>query len=144
MPEKKKIKTIIDTNLFISFLIGKRLIRLKQALINSRIVLIFSEQNTEELLIVPSREKFRKYFTLTDVYDLIDFIQIIGQVYQIEHTLRICRDPKDDYLLALAKQSKAEYLVTGNSELLDLKEYGKTKIISINCYEKILEIHSKA
>jgi putative PIN family toxin of toxin-antitoxin system len=60
MPEKKKIKIIIDTNLFISFLIGKRLVGLKQTLVNSIIQLIFSEQNIKELQIVTSRPNFKK------------------------------------------------------------------------------------
>ena len=44
-----EIKVIIDTNLFISFLIGKRLKKLKDYLINSRVLLVFSEQNILEM-----------------------------------------------------------------------------------------------
>jgi putative PIN family toxin of toxin-antitoxin system len=137
---KSNIKTIIDTNLFISFLIGKRLSGLKKLLTNSRVDLIFAEQNIKELRIVTSRNKFRKYFPPNDVNDLIDFVRIIGKVYKIEKVPKICRDPKDDFLLALAKKSKADYLVTGDVDLLVLKTYGKTNIISAAVFEKI--IHS--
>jgi len=67
MPRKKKIKIIIDTNLFISFLIGKRLAGLKQTLVQSTVQLIFSEQNMEELETVTERPKFEKYFDKEDV-----------------------------------------------------------------------------
>ncbi len=56
MPRRRKIKAIIDTNLFISFLIGKNLRSLKDSIIKSNIILFFAEQNLEELLIVTARD----------------------------------------------------------------------------------------
>lgn len=144
MSTRKKIKIIIDTNLFISFLIGKRLQRLKHTLIDSSTELIFAEQNIDELLIVTSRDKFRKYFPMRDVENLVDFIRITSKVYEIKQIEEVCRDPKDDFLLALAKRGKANFLITGDNDLLDLKIYGKTKIISIDEFEKILESGTKA
>jgi len=46
--------------------------------------------------------------------------------------------PKDDFLLALAKSSNADFLVTGDRDLLVLENYGKTKIITIDKFEKII------
>jgi hypothetical protein len=74
MPANKKLKVIIDTNLFISFLIGKRLVSLKKILINSKIELLFSHQHILELKLVTSRSKFKKYFNQEDVNELIDLI----------------------------------------------------------------------
>lgn len=138
MPGKRKIKVILDTNLFISFLIGKRLKSLKSSLVNSDVILIFAEQNIQELQIVARRDKFRRYFHEEDVNDLIDFIQIIGKIYKIDEYVEICRDPKDDFLLALAKKGKADYLVSGDKDLLVLETYQKTKIIAVDEFEKIL------
>jgi len=138
MPGKRKIKVILDTNLFISFLIGKRLKSLKSSLVNSDVILIFAEQNIQELQIVARRNKFRRYFHEEDVNDLIDFIQIIGKIYKIDEYVEICRDPKDDFLLALAKKGKADYLVSGDKDLLVLETYQKTKIIAVDEFEKIL------
>ena len=44
--------------------------------------------------------------------------------------LPICRDAKDDFLLALAKSAKADLLVTGDEDLLVLKKYGRTRIVT--------------
>ena len=55
-----RIRVIIDTNLFISFLIGKRLKGLKALLINNQVELIFAEQNLQELKMVTQRPKFQK------------------------------------------------------------------------------------
>lgn len=135
---KNNIRIIIDTNLFVSFLIGKKLMGLKSLLTDSKVELIFAEQNIKELILVTSRHKFRKYFPPNDVKDLVEFIRIIGKVYKIEKVQNVCRDPKDDFLLALAKRSNADYLITGDNDLLDIKIYRKTKIITITNFEKII------
>ena len=53
---------------------------------------------------------------------------------QVESIVSICRDPKDNFLLALAKDGKADYLLTGDKDLLDLKNFGKTKIKTITAF----------
>jgi putative PIN family toxin of toxin-antitoxin system len=105
--------------------------------------LIFSEQNILELENVASREKFRRYFPKEDVVDLVKFIRITGLVYEINDYDETCRDTKDDFLLALAKLSKANYLVTGDGDLLELKIYQKTKIVTIDEFEKVLNLSTK-
>ena len=46
----------------------------------------------------------------------------------VKSKIELCRDSKDDFLLSLAMDSKADYLITGDNDLLDLKTIGKTKI----------------
>lgn len=58
------------------------------------------------------------------------FIDLI----QVESIVTICRDPKDNFLLALAKDGKADYLLTGDKDLLDLIKFGKTKIKTITAF----------
>lgn len=50
---------------------------------------------------------------------------------EVESNVSVCRDPKDNFLLALAKDGKADYLITGDQDLLSLKRFGKTKILTI-------------
>jgi putative PIN family toxin of toxin-antitoxin system len=138
MPKSKRIKAVIDTNLFISFLIGKKLQGLKDLLIDFRIELIFAEQNIQELVIVAQRPKFKKYFKTEDLNDLIDLIKIIGKVLIIGNVPNICRDPKDNYLLELARKGKADYLVTGDTDLLEIGINKGTKIITVKEFEQIL------
>jgi hypothetical protein len=49
---------------------------------------------------------------------------------------KICRDPKDEFLLALSKESKANYLITGDKDLLDIKVYGRTKIVTVKQFKE--------
>jgi putative PIN family toxin of toxin-antitoxin system len=52
----------------------------------------------------------------------------------IRSQITLCRDPKDNFLLALAKDGKATHLITGDKDLLVLNKIGKTKILSITDY----------
>jgi putative PIN family toxin of toxin-antitoxin system len=47
-----------------------------------------------------------------------------------ELSSQICRDPSDDMVLSLTRESNAEYVVTGDEDLLSLKQFKSTKIIS--------------
>lgn len=135
----KKIKVIIDTNLFISFLIGKKLSKLKKLISHSGIVLIFSHQHILELKLVTSRSKFNKYFNQDNVNELIDLIYSFGRIVHVTEEPEVCRDPKDNFLLGLAEKSKANYLVSGDNDLLDMNHYKKTKIVSAEVFSKIIE-----
>lgn len=51
------------------------------------------------------------------------------QEVTIKSTVELSRDAKDNYLLALAMDAEADYLVTGDDDLLVLERIGKTKIV---------------
>lgn len=112
---------------------------LKGLLVDDKIELIFAEQHIQELRIVAQRPKFNNYFTVDNLNDLIDLIYSIGQVFVIVEIQDICRDPKDNFLLELASKSKADYLVTGDMDLLDIRTYKSTRIISIKELDSILK-----
>jgi putative PIN family toxin of toxin-antitoxin system len=131
-------RIVVDTNVMISFLIGKRLRKLKDRLSDLSIKLILTDQLINELKLVTSRPKFKKYFDKKDVNEFIDLISIIGLTFQIKDIPKVCRDPKDNFLLSLCVSGNAAYLVTGDKDLLDLVEYKGTKIIRAAEFEKLL------
>lgn len=62
----------------------------------------------------------------------------ISQV--IEHSLKvkdICRDADDDNIIACAVAAKADYLVTGDSDLLEIKDYQGVRIITPRDFEAL-------
>lgn len=132
MPRQKASKIIIDTNLWISFLIGKEFQNLKDLIVHGKVKLIVTDQLLLEIKVVTSRAKFKKYFKEENVADLISFLTIVAQKVRVQKIDAICRDPKDDFLLALAKAGKEDYLITGDKDLLEIKNYGQTKILSYN------------
>jgi len=60
-------------------------------------------------------------------------------VYDVKEVAEICRDPKDDFLLGLAEIAKADYLVTGDRDLLILKKHKMTRIVTVREFEQYME-----
>ena len=137
MDNKPPIKVIIDTNLWISFLIGKQLASLKYLLIEKTLVPIFSPQLLNEINLVTKRPKLQKHFPQSKVQELLELVNIIGLCIETKSKINICRDAKDNYLLALAKDSQADFLITGDQDLLILQQFGITKIVT---YQQFLVI----
>lgn len=131
MPTGKNKVVIIDTNLWISFLLTKDFSKLDKILSSPSCTLLFSEELYEEFQEVAQRAKFRKYFSLTDLENLLSEIRYKGKLIAVSSNIQICRDSKDNFLLSLAKDGNATHLITGDKDLLDIKRYGRTKILSI-------------
>lgn len=125
-----EIKVIVDTSLWISFLIGRKLSCLLSLLSHPNFELVVSQELLDEIREVSSRPKLMKYFSQEQIALLLDFMSEDTQLYQLENIMPRCREPKDDYLLELAIVSKADYLVTGDKDLLDLDKIGTCRIVS--------------
>ena len=135
----KPSKIIIDTNLWISYLITKGFKRLDKLIYNDKARLIFSQELIDEFIEVAKRPKFRKYFSDDDVHRLLELFDTYGEYVEVKSSTNICRDSKDNFLLSLSLDSQANYLITGDNDLLDLKNFGKTNILTITDFELLLK-----
>ena len=127
----KSKKVILDTNLWISFLITRDLSFLDNYIETGKLKLIFSEELFSEFITVTERPKFKKYFVESDVTQLMQIIDRFGILVKVKTQINHCRDQKDNFLLSLAIDSDADYLVTGDNDLLELEEIKGTKILTI-------------
>jgi|SRR5690606_18415294 len=124
----KSEKIIFDTNLWISFLITKDYSFLDEYVENGKVKLVFSEELILEFIEVVSRTKFKKYFTDKDIKHLFNIFDKFGILIKVTSDVYVCRDSKDNFLLNLTIDSKADYIVTGDKNLLEIKKIKKTKI----------------
>lgn len=62
--------------------------------------------------------------------------RILGEAVS-EH--EICRDPRDEHVLACARIAGAEYLVTGDKDVLVLKQLETCKIVSPREFELLFD-----
>lgn len=53
----------------------------------------------------------------------------------VSSVVEICKDAKDNFLLALAKDSQADFLVTGDADLLIIKKFEHTEILTYTEFE---------
>ena len=61
----------------------------------------------------------------------MQIIDRFGILVKVKTQINHCRDQKDNFLLSLAIDSDADYLVTGDNDLLELEEIKGTKILTI-------------
>ena len=127
----KQQKLILDTNLWLSLLISKKIIEFENLIIDKSIVLIYSEESLFEINDVVKRDKFRKYFSIEASNFVIHLFETYGIYINIISNITICRDTKDNFLLNLAVDGNADYLITGDKDLLILEKINNTKIITI-------------
>jgi putative PIN family toxin of toxin-antitoxin system len=127
----KNHRIILDTNIWISYLITKNHSLLDELLINQQITILFSEELLNEFFEVINRPKLKKYFKQKDLEVILELIENYGELIEVKSKIEICRDYKDNFLLSLAVDGKANYLISGDADLLVLKKIKKTKIISI-------------
>jgi hypothetical protein len=59
---------------------------------------------------------------------MLEALEPFIDLIEVSSVVTVCRDPKDNFLLALAKDGKADFLLTGDNDLLELKKFSKTKI----------------
>lgn len=131
MPNKVS-QIILDTNLWISFLISKDVSKLDSILFEKKAVLVFSKELLDEFLEVTKRPKFRRFFSKTDVENIVETIDEYAEFVIVKSKVKICRDPKDNFLLSLAKDGKADFLLTGDNDLLDIVAFEKALILTIS------------
>jgi uncharacterized protein len=132
------IRVIFDTNVWISFLIGKRISFIKKYIANSQIIVIVTKQLLHEITDVTGRDKLKKYFPQESVSELMSFLDVIAENIKIQPTHFINRDPKDNFLLDLIDFSKADYLVTGDKDLLEHNPFKTAIILTPSDFEKMV------
>ncbi len=130
----RKYRVIVDTNLGISFLLTKSASKMKQLFAEDGLTLLFSQELLEEFVAVAQRPKFKKYFSLADLQDLLVQIETKSEFIAVTSVVNICRDTKDNFLLALATDGQATHSLTGDEDLLVLNPLGKTQILTIAEY----------
>ena len=133
------IKIILDTNWYISATVNKNSRRKIFNLISNKdLDILYSKELFAEYNTVIQRDKFKKYVSQHQVDRfLILTIEELRKI-KIKRKIGISRDPKDNYLLAMALDRNADYLITGDIHLLELKAIGKTLILTLYEFEKIL------
>lgn len=131
MAKNKALHLVIDTNLWVSFLISNRLQKLDALFFSERLRFLFSKELLEEINITVTKPKLQKYFSKKAMEEMLLAFESYIDIVEVKTKVNICRDPKDNFLLALSKDGKADYLLTGDKDLLELGKFGKTKIVTI-------------
>jgi putative PIN family toxin of toxin-antitoxin system len=136
--KNKKLNVILDTNLWISFLIKKSFSKLDLLVHTGKITLLFSEESLAEFIEVVTRPKFANFISNSDIAEIFHLMDSFGKVVKVKSKVNICRDKSDNFWIELSKDGRADYLVTGDKDLLVLRSFEKTRILTITEFLKDL------
>jgi putative PIN family toxin of toxin-antitoxin system len=124
-------RLIIDTNVIVSSLLFAYSVprqAVNKALDHGNILI--SQPIVLELTKVLSRKKLNRYLLEEErIKFLADFLKVT-EVIEITQNFDLCRDKKDNKFIDLAVCGNADYLITGDDDLLILKSFHSTSIIT--------------
>ncbi|OGK35695.1 putative toxin-antitoxin system toxin component, PIN family [Candidatus Roizmanbacteria bacterium RIFCSPHIGHO2_12_FULL_38_13] len=141
------IRAVLDTNILVSALITTKTsppLQLYKAFMRQQFLLITSPSILAEVEDVINRERVIKYHKRTleqrkEIMELLVKLSYVTLESVIPEEIIIKQDPKDDKFLYAAIDAHADYIVSGDDHLLDLKEYEAIKIVTPNDFLSILE-----
>lgn len=124
-------RVVLDTNVLISAALiatGKPFTVLAHVLETG--VLIFSDETFEELATRLMRPRFRRYVSESTRHAFLVDVAAVAEWTAITGAVHVCRDPDDDKLLETAIAGRADALVTGDSDPLELHPFRSLSIVT--------------
>jgi uncharacterized protein len=124
-------RVVVDTNVMVSRLLRFDSVpgRAVEKAIHTATLLV-TPATMSELADVLAREKFDRYVTLEQRLQFIRLIAHTAEFVPIIHPIRECRDPTDDKFLEVALNGRADVIVTGDTDLLEMHPWRKVEILS--------------
>lgn len=138
------MRVVIDTNVLVSGLFGIKdspSSQILSAFRAQKIILATSPLIIDEIADVINRRRIVELTKMSqdERADFIDKLIERSDVTAGKQSLQITRDVKDDKFLICAIEAKADYIITGDEDLLTLKEYGGIKILTPREFLKVLK-----
>ena len=128
------MNAVVDTNILIRALIKPRgtvgpvITRLR----NGDYTLVYSTPLLDELIEKLALPRIRHKYRLgvNEIEALVALIALRGALVTPSRRVKVCRDPDDDMVIEAALAGMAEYVVTGDKDLLTLKEFESVRFLT--------------
>jgi putative PIN family toxin of toxin-antitoxin system len=138
--QKAVMRVVLDTNVVVSALLFKttlsKIIALWQ---RGAITPVISKDTFQELQAVLAYPKFA--LTRDEIRAILEGeILPFFEVIEVREDVKgVCADPADDKFLACALSASADYLVSGDKALTELKQYKSVRIIKPSEFLKLFD-----
>lgn len=124
------MKAVIDTNIWISYLLGGLLQELDKWILSGEIKLAVSDKMLKEFSEVVNRPKLKPLFQSERVKELFALLDNYAVVVSPTQRTEVCRDPKDNFLLEAALEGNVDCIITGDDDLLILDPFYGIRILT--------------
>jgi putative PIN family toxin of toxin-antitoxin system len=130
------MRVLLDANIFISYLlpssISSPIRRILRAAIEGKYTLLISDPLVTEFpRKISTKPYLRERIAQEELTLFISLLRTVSEQISpiIEEIPKAVRDPNDNYLVAYALIGQADYLVTGDNDLLSLQQIGTLTIL---------------
>lgn len=134
------MRIVIDTNVLVSgVFFGGFPRKILSAVVGQKITACATAEiiNEYEEIVQEMIDRKQGHIDRAILTPLIQALEVIEPLTRVE----ICRDPDDDKFLGCAKDSHALYIVSGDRDLLVIKEYENIQIMTAkDFYEKYFPV----
>ncbi|MGB5974065.1 MAG: putative toxin-antitoxin system toxin component, PIN family [Nodosilinea sp.] len=128
------MRVVVDTNILVSgILIAASVPDLAIQKARELGILLFSDTTFRELSQVIFRPKFDRYVSIEIRAEFIARLNEASEQVNIREKIAICRDPKDDQFLEMATNGNADWLITGDQDLLVLQSWRRQRPRCYGC-----------
>jgi putative PIN family toxin of toxin-antitoxin system len=124
-------RVVIDTNVLISGLLlatSTPAQAVDKAVTNAQ--LVATMETLRELIEKLHSPKFDRYVRNERRDALLERVTSLVEIIDVLQTIRASRDPKDDKFLEAAVNGRADVIVTGDTDLLDLNPFRGIAIVT--------------
>ncbi len=137
------VRAVLDTNVLVSGLLAKQgpPRQVFDAWLEGRFTLVTSLYLVEELAHVLSYPRIARRLRMRDEEVEALLAALLSQTVVVPGELRLpgtTRDSKDDAVVACAKEGEANYLISGDQDLLTLGEYEGIQVLTPRQYVQII------
>ena len=137
------IRAVLDANVYVSAAVrpeGPPGQIIERFLRGDAFEIVLSQAIVEEVLRALNYPKVRKYIRSgLDPALWFEDIVVLSQLVAGEHEFAgVSKDPDDDKYIAAAIEGRARFVIAGDSDLLDLKEYDGIRIVSPRVFLNVL------
>ncbi|HHW58098.1 MAG TPA: putative toxin-antitoxin system toxin component, PIN family [Clostridia bacterium] len=132
------IRAVIDTNIFVSILLGSPIMKeLLESCATYKFTWIISEEIYSEYKKVIEYKKFS--FRKEIKQKLLYFVEELAEFVHVSSNIAISRDKEDNKFINCAVDGNCNFIVTGDKDLLEIKEYNGIRIVTVKEFLQIIK-----
>ncbi len=131
------MRVVIDTNVFLSSFFGGKPLEVLQEIVKRNIDILYSNETLSEIKNVLFRKKF-DFIDKSKKDIFVDFIINNGIKIEVSSSIDLCRDKYDNKFLELSVDGQADYLISGDNDLLDLIKIHNIDIVRPDTFLKLI------
>ena len=132
------MRIVVDTNVIASAVFfGGKPYQLLHYIMEERVDVVASKEIVDEYegIVLRLRQKYPSIGTRIPLQEIISRFEII----RVSSDIHVSRDPDDDKFISCAVEGKCLYIVSGDSDLLSIGNYGDIEILTVADFLNRLE-----